>query len=286
MTSTIIREKRLISLNSGNATQYLNGSFNSNLIFDFSNILTPESSVIYIEGGVQSAQIPASFYNVDIQNNQFNYRVSAVNYTITVTPANYNYTTLITELATQFLTNGHTFNYSLNRNTNVLTMTYTAIGSWEQIRPSSIFYILGFEANTTYTVTGNVFLYPKLFNVINPKKLKIFSQNLAIDSYDSVGNATNNLIETLSVNAPPFGLILYNNIDSTYGHLRTSYLSTIDIQIRDELGNFVNFNDIDWTMTLVLILYKKLETRTTEMELSQSGRFSGQQPGNEVATIL
>ena len=286
MTSSIIREKRLISLNSGNATQYLNGSFNSNLIFDFSNILTPESSVLYIEGGVQSAQIPASFYNVDIQNNQFNYRVSAVNYTITVTPANYNYTTLITELATQFLTNGHTFNYSLNRNTNVLTMTYTAIGSWEQIRPSSIFYILGFEANTTYTITGNVFLYPKLFNVINPKKLKIFSQNLAIDSYDSVGNATNNLIETLSVNAPPFGLILYNNIDSTYGHLRTSYLSTIDIQIRDELGNFVNFNDIDWTMTLVLILYKKLETRTTELELSQSGRFSGQQPGNEVATIL
>jgi len=276
MTSSIIREKRLISLNSGNATQYLNGSFNSNLIFDFSNILTPESSVIYIEGGVQSAQIPASFYNVDIQNNQFNYRVSAVNYTITVTPANYNYTTLITELATQFLTNGHTFNYSLNRNTNVLTMTYTAIGSWEQIRPSSIFYILGFEANTTYTVSGNVFLYPKLFNVINPKKLKIFSQNLAIDSYDSVGNATNNLIETLSVNAPPFGLILYNNIDSTYGHLRTSYLSTIDIQIRDELGNFVNFNDIDWTMTLVLILYKKLETRTTEMD----------QPGNEVATIM
>lgn len=286
MTSSIIREKRLISLNSGNATQYLNGSFNSNLIFDFSNILTPESSVLYIEGGVQSAQIPASFYNVDIQNNQFNYRVSSVNYTITVTPANYNYTTLITELATQFLTNGHTFNYSLNRNTNVLTMTYTAIGSWEQIRPSSIFYILGFDANTTYTVIGNVFLYPKLFNVINPKKLKIFSQNLAIDSYDSVGNATNNLIETLSVNAPPFGLILYNNIDSTYGHLRTSYLSTIDIQIRDELGNFVNFNDIDWTMTLVLILYKKLETRTTELELSQSGRFSGQQPGNEVATIL
>jgi hypothetical protein len=136
--------------------------------------------------------------------------------------------------------------------------------------------------NTTYTVVGNTLTYPGLFNVINPKKLKIFSQNLAIDSYDSVGLVTNNLIETLSVNAPPFGLILYNNVDSTYGHLRTSYLSTIDIQIRNELGDFIDFNNIDWTITIVLIVYKKLETKTIELVLPQGGRDRGQQPGNTI----
>jgi hypothetical protein len=66
------------------------------------------------------------------------------------------------------------------------------------------------------------------------------------------------LIETLSVNVAGFGLILYNNIDSTYGHLKTSYLSTIDIQIRDELGNLINFNGVNWTMTIVLIIYKRI----------------------------
>ena len=98
---------------------------------------------------------------------------------------------------------------------------------------------------------------------------------MAIDSYDSVGNASNNLIETLSVNVPPFGLILYNNIDSTYGHLRTQYLSTIDIQIRDEFNNLVNFNAIDWTMTIVLIVYKKLDTRIDIL----------QPPGNEFVNV-
>jgi len=276
MSDTIIREKRLISLNSANATQYLNGDFNSNLVFDFSSILSPDNSVLYIEGGLQSAQIPASMYNVDINNNIFNYQISAINYSITVSPGSYNYTTLVNEMATQFLLNGHTFTYSLNRSSNVLTMVYTSVGTWNQIRPSSIYYILGFDPNTTYTIVANTFLYPRLFNLINPKKLKIFSNNMAIDSFDSVNNSTNNLIETLSVNVPPFGLILYNNIDSTYGHLKTNYLSTIDIQIKNELGNFVNFNAIDWTMTLVLILYKKLDSRVIEL----------QQPGNTIDTAV
>ncbi len=44
----------------------------SNVSFDFVNILTPDDSILYVEGGVQSAQIPASFYNVDSTNNVFN----------------------------------------------------------------------------------------------------------------------------------------------------------------------------------------------------------------------
>ena len=272
--TTIIREKRLISLNSANATTYLNGSFNSNVVFDFSSILTPDQSVVFIEGGVQSAQIPASMYNIDISNNVFNYTISAVGYNIIIPPGNYNYTTLTTQMATSFLVNGHTFTFDLNRATNILTMSYTSAGTWQFILPSSI-YNLGILQNTQYTITANTFTFPRLFNVINPKKLKIFSTNLAIDSYDSVGNSTTNLIETLSVNVPPFGLILYNNIDSTYGHLRTSYLSTIDIQIRDEFNNLVNFNAIDWTLTIVLIVYKKLDTRIEIL----------QQPGNEYIQV-
>jgi hypothetical protein len=61
-------------------------------------------------------------------------------------------------------------------------------------------------------------------------------------------------------------MIIYNNIDSTYGHLKTSYLSTIDIQIRDELNNFINFNNINWTMTIVLIVFKELKVKQTTID--------------------
>lgn len=254
----IIREKRLISLNSSSATRYNNGSALSDVIFDFPNILSPSESVVYVEGGVQQAQIVASFYNVDTTNNVFNYTVSSVAYNIQIPAGNYNYTSLVTQMTTLFLVNGHTFVFALNRASNILTLTLTSAGSWTQILPSISGLILGFDTSTTYTITGNTKTLPNLFNLLGVKKLKIYSQNLAINSVDSVGNATNNLIETLSVNVAGFGLILYNNIDSTYGHLKTGYLSTVDIQIRDELGNLINFNGTNWTMTIVLIIYKRI----------------------------
>jgi hypothetical protein len=262
--TTIISEKRLIALNSSSATQYLNGTYKSNLIFDFRSILTPNSSILYVNGGVQSAQIPASFYNVDITNNVFSYTVNGIAYNIQVPIGNYNYNTLVTQMATLFLVNGHTFTFALNRNSNILTMTLTTAATWNNILPSSIYYILGLT-NTTTTIIANTITCPQLFNLINPKRLKIYSNNLAIDSFDSIDGTTNNLIETISVNAAPFGLILYSNIDGTYGHLRARYLSTIDITIKDELNNFVNFNNIDWVITIVLIIYKKLETTIDEI---------------------
>lgn len=257
--STIIREKRLISLNSNNATTYNNGSYLSNVSFDFFSILSQSDDILYVEGGVQSAQIPCSFYNIDITNNVFSYTVGGIAYNIQVPPGNYNYSSLVSQMTTLFAINGHTFTFALNRNSNILTMTLTSAGTWNNILPSSIYYILGFNKNVTTPITANTITFPNLFDLLGQKKLKIFSDNLAIDSVDSVGNATNNLIEILSVNQPGFGLLIYNNLDSCYGHLRTSYLSTIDIQIKDELGNYINFNNVNWTMTIVLIVYKELK---------------------------
>lgn len=264
--STIIREKRLISLNSNNSTTYNNGSYLSDVSFDFFSILTKTDDILYIEGGIQSAQIPCSFYNMDITNNVFSYTINTIAYNIQVPPGNYNYTTLVTQMQTLFTVNGHSFTFSLNKASNIVTMTLTTAATWNNILPSSMYYILGFNKNVTTVITGNTITFPNLFNLLGQKKLKIFSTNLAIDSVDSVGNATNNLIETLSVNQPGFGMIIYNNVDSTYGHLRTKYLSTIDIQIKDELGNYINFNNINWTITIVLIIYKELKVTQKSMD--------------------
>ena len=277
--SEIIREKRLISLNSDNATQYLNGTrMLSNMSFDFRNILIPDPSILYIEGGVQSAQIPASFYAITATNNTFNYTVNTIAYNIQVTPGNYNYNTLVTAMTTAFTVNGHTFTFVLNRASNILTMTLSS-GTWNNILPSSIGVVLGFSPATTYTIVANTITYPNLFDVMGPKKLKIFSSNMAIDSYDSINNSTTNLIETISINVPGFSLILYQNIDGTYGHLRTHYLSTVDIQITDENNNPIDFNGVGWTITIVLILYKRLTIQSVDMT-----QLTNELPAEDVVT--
>lgn len=254
----MIREKRIISLNSNNATRYLNGSYLSDMVFDFQNILSPDDSVLYVECGIGSGEIPATFYNTDITNNVFNYRVNSTNYSIVVPVGNYNYNSLVTQMTTLFTANGHTFTFSLNRNSNILTMTLTT-GTWNQINDSSIYYILGFDKNTTYNIVANTITFPNLFNLLGQKKLKIYSSSISVDSFDSVDNATNNLLCTISVTQPAFNLIVYTNIDGLYSHMRNQYLSSIDIQIKDELGNFINFNNINWTLTINLILYRRVD---------------------------
>ena len=72
MSGDLIREKRIISLNSNSATRYNNSTFLSDIVFDFVNILSPDDSIVYTECGVGNAEIPASFYNIDITNNIFN----------------------------------------------------------------------------------------------------------------------------------------------------------------------------------------------------------------------
>lgn len=268
--STVIREKRLISLNSKSATTYYNGDFLSNVEFSFSSILSPDSSIVYVEGGLQSANLVASFYSVNSTNNVFNYRISGVNYNIQLTLGNYNYSTLVNEMNTRFLANSHTFVFSLNQSSNILTMNYTSVGTWQQILPSSIYDILGME-NITYTIVSNTFVMPKLFNLIGVTKIKVYSQNLSINSLDSIDNcSSNNLIETISVYVPSFSVIVFNNVDSTYSHLKTSYLSTIDIQIKDQNGAFIDFRGIHWSMCIVLIVYKTIEVRTIPMRITNT----------------
>lgn len=265
----LIREKRIISLNSNNATRYLNGEYLSDVIFDFQSILSPEDSIAYVECGVGNAEIPATFYNIDITNNIFNYRVNSTNFSVVVPPGNYNYNSLVTQMTTQFTANGHSFVFALNRNSNILTMTLTT-GTWNQINGSSIYYILGFDDNTTYNIVANTITFPHLFNLLGQKKLKIYSSNISVDSFDSVSIATNNLLCTISVNVPGFDLIVYSNLDGLYSHMRSRYLSTIDIQIKDELGNMINFNNVNWTMTLNLIIYRRVDVIMNEMKIAKN----------------
>lgn len=268
----IIREKRIISLNSQNATTYGNGSYLSDLTYDFSNILSPDNSIAYVEVGLGSAEIPITMYSVNETNNIFNYRVNSTNFSIIVPFGSYNYNSLVTQMTTLLTANGHTFTFALNRNSNILTMTLTAGGTtWNRISlGSTIYYILGFDPDTIYNIVGNTITFPRLFNLLGTKKIKIYSSYLATDSYDSVNKATSNLLATISVYQPGFSMVTYQNLDGLYGHLRTRYLSTIDIQLKDELGDFINFNGINFTLTINLIIYRRIDTLLNQLKLEEN----------------
>jgi hypothetical protein len=47
--------------------------------------------------------------------------------------------------------------------------------------------------------------------------------------------------------------------------MRLRRINIIDIQILDEYNNYIEFNNIDWSITLQLVIYRKFEEDTSEL---------------------
>ena len=210
---TTIRERRIINLNSQNATQN-NGSFLSNVTFNFSNIYTLEDNVISLSAGLLSAQIPVSFYSVNYTNNVLKYGMiiggTLSYYTMTITTGFYDYQSLFTEMKNKFTINGHNFVLTLNENTGRMNFHHQGTGDFHSIvnNGSTCFSILGFE-KMDYLATSENLEAPHPLDLLGIRALKIMSPEFSSNNRDSVNLSTTQLLETIPVDQPPYGLILY-----------------------------------------------------------------------------
>jgi len=264
----IISERRLISLNSEDATQYFNDTFLSNVMFNFSDVLKDERNILYVEGGIYNCQIPCSFYAVNYSNNVLYYSLNSIIYSVTVPVGNYNFTNFASQMVSKFLANGHVMVITIDKTTGIITFT-NSTGTLNYFRESgsTIWRVLGFATGSgNFNATANVITPPYLLNLLGIKKLKIYSNALGINSLDSKSSITNTLIDTLGVNTPAYGLLTYDNQQAIYSKLKQKTINQIDIQIKDEKNDYVNFNNTDWSITLALIIYRKLETTNTDLQ--------------------
>ena len=67
----------------------------------------------------------------------------------------------------------------------------------------------------------------------------------------------NSLLAVIPIDQPSFGLLTYNNFTNTQNIINNNTLDSIDIQIKGEDENFINFNNIDWTMKIKLDITRK-----------------------------
>jgi hypothetical protein len=65
---------------------------------------------------------------------------------------------------------------------------------------------------------------------------------------------------------PAYSLILHSNSDGTYGRINKKVINQIDIQLKDETNQFINFNNVDFSITMCLIIYRKLNIYDTNLE--------------------
>ena len=275
-TKTTRIDSRLISLNSADAFLKNNGTFLSDVIFRLPGLLKKESDIRHVQYQVVDSQIPVSFYNVNYTNNVLNYQIASTNYSISADVGNYSFTSLATNLITKFLTNGHIFTITINKNNGIVTFSTTATNFTFLLAGSSMFSILGLLTTKNSTSFNLVCDYP--FNVLGVTKIKIVSQMFNSYNIDSKNNGLSNNLALIPVDQPSFGLIVYENKSNSKYTLRTDTLDEIDLQFFDQNNNLINFNNINWELTILLEITRVVEElSTTEMGeiLKQQNKILG-----------
>ena len=253
----IKKDTIFINLNSYDGTPFVDDKSNSYMNFPFHSVLVDADDIVDAKVSIINAQLPVSFYNVNANCNILNYVLNSVSKTMYVSVGNYNEITLAAQLTTQFLVDGYTFVISFNKITGKLTFG-NSLYSFSFLSTSTIFTQLGFSKNTTYTSTGLSLISPYPMSMLGTRKIKICSEQIIVSNLDSLNTNTSNTLQFIPVNAPPFGMILFQNENGKHCSIRNNNIDSIDIKILDDNNNLVNFNGVHWSITLELTIFRNL----------------------------
>jgi hypothetical protein len=262
----IYTENKIITLNSKYGIQ-LNGTYKSNMLFNFQKILSDREHILKSYITVVNAQIPYSFYVItDLNNKLVIAGTGIMTTTIYITKGNYNANSFITELKAQFSSVGITFNsITFDRNTGILSFESSVFINYYFTSGSTILNVLGTTSDKTSTGIFYTCTYP--LNLLGVNKLSIVSEKLSVLSVSSTNFSYSNILVTIPCDIAPYSLISYTSQSEQNKNLLTvRYINEIDIQIVDENNNFINMNNLDWTMTLVLSTEIEFDTQlSTDM---------------------
>jgi len=249
----VYQDNRIITLNSQDGEK-LNGTYLSNIHFNFSGLLKEEANLIRAYVTVLNAQIPVSFYIIDDTNNILNYTDNSVNKTIELTEGNYNGNQMVTALNTGFTVNGSPVTSFLAPQSGILYFFITGGNSITLLSTSTSKSILGFDVNISSTTLIKL---PYQLNLLGKKKIFINSNNLRNSAFSSKSLSCVQTIATVPVDQPPYSMISYVSVsDLEKIILSNKTVDMIDIEIVDENNNYVNFRNIDWSITLCLSIEK------------------------------
>lgn len=273
-----ILDKRIIALSSSSGT-LLNSSLKSNVSFTFQNLFQKDPSVAYAEVGVITAELPVSFYTINDTNNYMRVDLYSLADTITKTivlsNGNYTATTFFAELKSQIQTayavdnptNITLLQTGFNRSNGKVSFSLPTNASFPEIHffDSPLRRLIGFSpTNSVELFSGDVpYIAEYPLNLLGVNKIYLSTNNLQTYNYDSGKQGFSNVLATIEVDAPPYSIILYKNQSNTFNILRNPDVNSFTIELKDDLGNFIDFNNIDWTLTLSLNIYRYIVPSST-----------------------
>jgi len=227
----------------------LNGTMKSHIDCFIPNLINNNNkSLLYHTANICHLEIPYSFYVINYTNN----KLIVNNITIVVPVGNYNALSLL-EIVNELFSEYGLTNFTLSFNSTNGKYTLTANVSFSISSLSTISSVLGLDE---YTYNGifdtstskYVLEMPYLANTSGSKN--IFIRTNIITSNLNVVNKDPNIIKSIPVDVPPFGIIQYKNYQGTETLVKNREMNNLEIELLDDNGNYINFNNVEWAICL------------------------------------
>jgi hypothetical protein len=257
-----ISDTRQIHLSPQGATKKNNGSFNSDLDFEIPNLIKKTNYILYNSIRIIHCEMPFSFYII----NEYNNLLSLSTGDIMVPYGNYNANSFMTSLSL-LLPTGMTI--TLNSLNGKFILTYN--NSFSILATSTIYKIMGFNKKTSYTSISNVINLKYPANFLGSNNIFVKCPNLILENYNTATKDYATLL-TVPVSVEPFGMVQFLNQVSAKNIVKNFQMNKLEVQITDDDNNLIDFNNLEWNITIEIesVMQLNYNTKTLEDYLNEN----------------
>ena len=244
-------KSRLFNISSATGRQ--NGDFCSQIQVQLPDLTFHQDHIQNAYFSVVHAEVPNSFYIINYTNNQFVLNGT----TYTLTRGNYNVNTFITMLLAAIPV-GYGLTYSSI--TTKLTMTNASSFTINaNSKESTINSVMGLG---TSALTGTSVIMPNVVNFIPLQRINFRTNFFNFACYNTI-DGSQDIFLPLQNNAGQNSIINYVNQTQQKFLIQDRSITAFTITVTDDLNRFINFNGVDWLMTIQIDIDYLEQPRTT-----------------------
>lgn len=251
--NTIIKPE-IIAIKSNEYTQLYNGNDKSDILFQLQRAIKVNNNVnIYLNLGM--FRFVNSFYNIPSSSNVLHYKMKlratgiyGAIQTVTIPKGNYNSSTIFTQLNNY--QNMLSFTFDTVTKKVLVDISIPSQYSEATLLPNenTILDHLGFSV-TENTIIYDTLEAPNLINLLSTSNLYITIEDLNLSSNGCLGYTNTNLLEHIGVTALSGNSQTFQSL-GMFLKCDVKQISQLRVKIYDGKNNLVQFENVDWYMTL------------------------------------
>lgn len=226
--------------NIGSNSGRMNGEFCSQIQVQLPDLTFHQDHIQNAYFSVVHCEVPNSFYIINYTNYQFVLNST----TYTLTRGNYNVNTFITMLLALL-----PVGYGLTYNSATTNLTMTNVVSFTINASSSASTVNSIMGLGITDLTGTSITMPNVVNFIPLQRINFRSNYFKFGCY-STADGSSDIFLPLQNNAGQNSIINYVNQTQNKFLIQDRNITSFTINVSDDYGNLINFNGVNWYMTI------------------------------------